>query len=632
MKRPSPQALAPVLAGALVLGTLAACDVEPSPEPAVRGFLLNWQQGTYDRAAKLTTGDPRKVAASLAAMRTHLDAAAIRLRMGRIELDGDRAFARFAVQADLGLNDPVWSYDGRMTLKHTSGGWKVEWSPSVIHPHLSEGQRVAVVHEVPKRAPITDAKGHPLVAETPVVVLGVRPAEVKDLRASVGELAKLTNLDPDRMLSRVRSAPPRDFVALVTVRQQTFYAKHQAELRRIQGLVAKPQRVPLSPRYNPGLIGGVVGAATSEIVQEVGGPYQPGDSIGLTGLQRAFQRRLAGTTTTKVVSLDGQGKEVGTLQQWSGEDSLPVRTTLEVGVQRAAEAAVAAQPGDASVVAVQASTGRVLAVAGKPWSYENDSALTSHLPPGETFTLVSSEPLLRSGIITPNSSIPCPQQRIVDGKTFRNSRTMGGGAPRFSTNFAYACTTAFVGLARRVNAGQLAEAAGRFGIGGHWRLPLPAFTGRLEAPGNAADLADTVIGDDGIEVSPLGMALAAGAVADGSWRSPRLVIDPIAPGGGAATALDKKSLSGLRSAMRATVKQGAARSADLPGEPISGQVGTAVRKSGDSQRSLDWFVGYRGDIAFAVVVETPARMRNAYAVPTAAAFLGHLPARGDSRR
>ena len=76
--------------------------------------------------------------------------------------------------------------------------------------------------------------------------------------------------------------------------------------------------------------------------------------------------------------------------------------------------------------------------------------------------------------------------------------------------------------------------------------------------------------------------------------------------------------------MRATVRTGAAQQADLPGRPVAGQAGQARFSQGGKGVQASWFVGYQGDVAFAVLeLGRPAR---GSAVPLAARFLQRLPA------
>jgi membrane peptidoglycan carboxypeptidase len=73
--------------------------------------------------------------------------------------------------------------------------------------------------------------------------------------------------------------------------------------------------------------------------------------------------------------------------------------------------------------------------------------------------------------------------------------------------------------------------------------------------------------------------------------------------------------------MRAVVTSGAAKSANLPGQPVSGQVGTAQFTPG-SKWWAHWFVGYRGGVAFAVLQLTKGPAGSA--VPLGRSFLTGL--------
>jgi hypothetical protein len=118
------------------------------------------------------------------------------------------------------------------------------------------------------------------------------------------------------------------------------------------------------------------------------------------------------------------------------------------------------------------------------------------------------------------------------------------------------------------------------------------------------------------------MALVAGALASGTWRPPTLVTAPAAPDLTAEVApvtppkpvaLDAEVLPELRSLMRAGVTGGPASAAAVPGSEVYGVVSTVSYTEKKRQRTLSWFVGWRGDVAVAVLAETtdatlPAQM------------------------
>ncbi|MFC7327576.1 penicillin-binding transpeptidase domain-containing protein [Marinactinospora rubrisoli] len=629
----SPRHLRRILAaGASVAmaATVTACAAEPSPEVAVRTFLLDWQAGDYEAAARQTDGDVEDVAQALRQARDQLDMAALRLGLGPISREGDSATATFEVQADLGIGDPVWSYEGSMPLARSGSGWAIQWSPAVIHPRLGEGERLAVTYDVPDRGQIYDRNENPLVGGTDVVAFGVRPARLDDVSEGVTALAELLDEDPEPLLNRVRSAPPEEFQPLVLMRANDVAPSLLTRAGRIAGVETAELTMPLNPTMAAGVIGDVAGTAEHKVSSRVSGPYQAGDTVGLGGLQSVFQQQLAGTATTKIVTLDQQGRQTEVLEEWPGESSGSLTTTLDSVVQEAAEgslAGISAIVRNAAVVAVDARTGEVLAAADQPDTTDHAGTFTSEYLPGEAFTIVSAAALLGTGEVTADTPVACDPELNVGDRTFSNAGGQLWGQPTLTQNFANACTTAFAGLGERVGPDRLAETAADFGIGGDWGLTVPTYPGEISVADGAAGTAAALVGAEGVRVSPLTMALAAGAVADGSWHPPRLVTgdeepEETTPG----VELDPDTVQALRAMMRATVQEGAGTGANIGTVPVHGQTGTAPQQVDGEDVVVQWFVGFQGQIAFAAAIEvTPDAGGYSYAVGAIADFLQRLP-------
>jgi cell division protein FtsI/penicillin-binding protein 2 len=120
------------------------------------------------------------------------------------------------------------------------------------------------------------------------------------------------------------------------------------------------------------------------------------------------------------------------------------------------------------------------------------------------------------------------------------------------------------------------------------------------------------------------MASATAAVAHGQWQQPKVLLDPApakpAPPG---PQLKTESVAGLRAMMREVVTAGTATSlADVPGGEVYGKTGTAEYDNNPAHTHA-WFVGWQGDIAFAVFVEKGGSS-GATAVPIAERFLRRL--------
>ncbi|WP_329251763.1 penicillin-binding transpeptidase domain-containing protein [Actinoallomurus sp. NBC_01490] len=585
---------------------------EPSPLPTVRNFLVAWQNGDYSGAAKQTNGDRKTVAGALEALPGQLDLASLHLALGHVHKDGDDATAQFEVRIDLGDNGKPWDYGSQMHLHRSGGQWKVVWSPSIIHPKLGKGERLAVVTETPQRAYVQDSKGQSLTKKVKVEVFGVLPGQLARPDATLAKLASITDLDKDRVLGRVRSAPPHEFLPLVTL-QLPAQAAEAAKLVQVPGVQARTRYLPLAPAV-AGDVVGQLGPATAERLQQVGAPYQPGDTIGISGLQVLDQRRLAGTPTVKVVAQTPSGSSSQVLYELPGAQSQPVRTTVDRRVQEAAENALKGLRQPASLAVVHQQTGDVLAAANHLTDGKNQ-AFEGHYPPGMTFSMITTQALLGYHQKM-NAAVACPPTYKVGDQVFHSSSPRG---KTLQSNFMRSCPTAFASLYGSLSYQDLRTSAARFGIGVPWNIALPAFSGSVPPPRNEAERAAEMVGQGRIEASPLAMALAASTVGSGTWRPPSLVKDPAPAQPIQPRSLDSDSISTLQPLLRGSVTSGAAHAAKTAGNKgtVSGVVAQVPYGSG---KTVSWFVGFRGNVAFALAVEGKV---NAAAV--AARFLRAVP-------
>jgi Penicillin binding protein transpeptidase domain/Penicillin-binding Protein dimerisation domain len=619
-----------VVVAALVVGFIVAGVGDgwwssPSAEPTVQSFLLDWQEHDWAAAAALTTGKPAAVAAELQSAYRQLDSAGFSLSMAPITQGRDSAIGHFQSSVDLGQEAEPWVYEGVFRLRLTGSTWKIVWSPSVISPGLRRGLHLAMLSTTPRRMPLLDAEGHSLQTPSTAVLLGVQPGRLANPSATAQALGRVTGIDPTEMLGWIMAAPRRPFLELVTLKPAQYHRMARA-LRRVPGLMVRHRQVRLFTSTAPAVVGSV-GTEDSGILRTEGIAYRPGATVGLSGLQQHYQNYLAGTPTTEVVAETSTGHVVSVLQRWQGQRPTAVRTTIDATVQAAAAHAVAAARGSAAVIAVQASTGHILADAEHAAAgMRGIDSLDGKYPPGGAFTIVSTEALLESGLAV-NAPDPCGSVNSVGGRNFRNVPEEPDAGTRwtFAMDFARSCGTAFSGLSLRLTSADLENAAKGFGLGQPWQLPLPGYSGEVQAAGGAAQLAAATMGQGNVQVSPLTMAEVAAQVDTGVWHEPSLVTKPLDPVRSRQLGFAAGTMDSLRSLMRDAVTSGAAQRADVPGPAVYGQVGTAPLGAGKHQKWATWFVGYRGNIAFAIL--EISRSSRVSATPVAADFLRAAPAR-----
>jgi cell division protein FtsI/penicillin-binding protein 2 len=466
-----------------------------------------------------------------------------------------------------------------------------------------------------------------------VVGEGVKdPAEVVDALVTHAEVPR----EAARRALADAERRPNQAVPVVTLPEADYQAIrdriYPVPGLRFQKGVGREYNGPASTR----MLLGSVGPVTADDLKELGAPYQTGDVTGHgNGLEAAFERQLAGTPSGEVRLAGEDGEAVKVLHEFAGSDGQAVETTLDPRVQEAAEAALDPVAKPAAVVAVRPSTGELVAVVNTPVSGYN-RALLGRYPPGSTFKVVTAGALLAGGL-RPTDPVDCPKEAKVGGRTFGNFEDEVLGRITFASAFAHSCNTAFVQqAAKRLDGDELVGAAAQFGFGIDPSPGIPAVTSRVPAPSDRADLAAEAFGQGRVTASPLQMALVAATVAEGRWRQPKLVSGEAAAAGsgsgesgsgGSAPAeapepLDAEVAATLRTLMRQVVTEGTAAPAGLPGK-VGGKTGTAEFGTGDPLPTHAWFIGFRGDLAFAVVVEDGG-VGGRVAAPVAARFLRGL--------
>jgi cell division protein FtsI/penicillin-binding protein 2 len=592
-KRSRIAAAAIVAVGVLVIGLATGFGTELSAEPTAQSFLLAWQQQQYAAAGALTTAPADTVATGLRSAVAQLDAPQLFLSMKSVVQHGSKAEASFTATADLAQQGRVWTYQGHFGLRRVGGNWKVVWAPSVINPNLGPAERLAVVTTFPDRAAVLDAKGNPLQVKATAYVLGVVPDRLNSPAKTAQAFAKPTGLQAGQVLGQIMAAPPHSFLRLATLDPPT-YARLVPSLRAVPGLQVRPESQRLFQSKATGLVG-AIGSEINQRLRADGALYAPGTTVGLSGLERKYQRELLGTPTTEVVAVNPAGQQTGVLAQWPGTAGTPVRTTIDSSVQDAALTALDGTPNPGEIVAVRASTGEILAIAQHQASgaLPADGALNAKLAPGTAFTIVSAAALARKDV-SPSTSVPCAGSFNVGGQTFTSEGT--GELRPFSTDFAEGCGTAFAALSERLTASDWGQVIKEFGIGSEWPgLQLPAFSGSVPSPTGEANLAAQTIGQGSVRMSLLSMAMVAATVDAGRWHVPQVLqgSDPSSAG----AVLDADTMNTVRGLMRGAVRSGAAQAASRPGPQVYGQVSMVHTGSG----WMSWFVGYRGDIAIAAI-------------------------------
>ena len=245
------------------------------------------------------------------------------------------------------------------------------------------------------------------------------------------------------------------------------------------------------------------------------------DTIGRSGLEEQYDSILRGTDGTQTVLLDPRGNVIGNGKTINPTQGDTLVTSIDAGVQAAAEKALTDQIAAArkvgkpatsgAVVVMDPNTGRIIAAASYP-SYDpqvfvggisvadyqkltaasaNDPlvgrAISGQYAPGSTFKLITSSSDVTSGEVTTTGKYPCPGTLTVDGRVKTNYDSESFGYPlTLKQALDVSCDTFFYAPAAnefyadqsKVDAGgqateNLQKMAAAFGVGSSPGVDLP---------------------------------------------------------------------------------------------------------------------------------------------------------------
>ncbi|MFI5807531.1 penicillin-binding transpeptidase domain-containing protein [Streptomyces sp. NPDC051561] len=279
-----------------------------------------------------------------------------------------------------------------------------------------------------------------------------------------------------------------------------------------------------------------------------------------------------------------------------------LQTTIDAGVQAAAETAVARYKGG-SVVALNRENGAIRALANNPAKGFN-TAVSGTRPPGSTLKILTAAMLMEKGIVTPDKTVECPPDVTYYGTKVDNLNHKGYGNIPFSRAFAVSCNSAFIKQITKVDDdGALpAFAASHFGIGADWKTGITTFDGNIPA-GERGEAAYQYIGQGQTQFNPLNIASITATATTGTFHQPYIVAKDLDDRAfaQAPSSLSAATVSGIRSMMRLTATSGTAAEAM---SSVGGNKGAKTGSSevADQKTSDSWFTGYADGLAAAAYV------------------------------
>jgi len=323
---------------------------------------------------------------------------------------------------------------------------------------------------------------------------------------------------------------------------------------------------------------GVTGQAEPEVMASlVRYGYDPGDPVGTSGLEFAFNARLGGTPGGTLMAKpfgsdqEGKGRILGKGKPQRGK---PLRTTINPDIQNAAVSALGGQLG--GVAAVDTRKGYVRALAGQAYSVLQ--------PPGSTMKIVTATAALESGKVKMTDTFDYVTAGAADGRMINNAHgELCGGS--FVEAFAKSCNSVFAPLGMEIGEEQFTRTAEAFGFNQPPAMFDPETTALVDPPVPSVpqpgdynnELGVSAIGQGKVQATPLLMASVAQAIANkGVSLSTPVTREPeLQPEREPVTVTDRKTARQVTELMTAVVTSGTGLAAANANFQVAGKTGTA---------------------------------------------------------
>jgi peptidoglycan glycosyltransferase len=365
------------------------------------------------------------------------------------------------------------------------------------------------------------------------------------------------------------------------------------------------------------------------------------------GYEDALNASFAGLEKSRSDALKGAKTEVGSiLDQLSGKKRVgnDVYTTLDPVAQKVALAQLQGQsgnlgPASGSIVALDPRTGAIKVMVTLP-SYDDNHPFAkgtsqfnrstqSDYPPGSTFKVVTATAAIDSGKYTPSSTVDGRSPVTISGVPLSNDNNQQFGTIDLTTALTFSVNTVWAQVAESVGRTTMTDYMKRFGF--YSKPPLDYPPDQLNAsrvlglrrgrrvalPPSDQDIGRVGIGQGGLAVTPLQMAMVAAAVANGGrLMTPHLTDKVVDPDGRTVQTIKPSVYSqvmkpstaqALGQMMTKVVNEGTGTAAALNGITVAGKTGTAQVGTVGSNLTQPWFIAYapvdNPQIAVAVTVE-----------------------------
>ncbi|MGZ4732514.1 MAG: penicillin-binding protein 2 [Terriglobales bacterium] len=532
------------------------------------------------------------------------------------------------------------------------GLWRLQVMQSDYYSLAAEKNRVRNVPVLAPRGRILDRNGRTIVDNYPSFSALLLRDSSRDLNADADLIAKGLDMDANDVRARIRrfaSMPQYQPIFLkedITPDELQFIEAHRNELPELDTIMVHRRLYPRNG-FMAHLIGYVGEVSEDMLNQPQFELYSAGDVVGISGVERQYNNLMIGKNGSRQSLVDSRGREVERLGETAAVPGSPLKLTVDIDLQVAAEEALEGKNG--AIVAMDPRTGEILAMVSRPTFDPNDfavhvsrdewnrlvsdpdkpllnKAIQAQLAPGSTFKIIMATAGLQENIAQ-DMHVTCNGGGEFYGRYFKcwiSARHQVHGLVDIYKGVYQSCDVFFYTLAEKLGIDRIAKYANMLGLGQKTGIDLPQEVSgvmpseewkirNFKQKWFAGETISVGIGQGAVAVTPIQMARAFAAIASGGKMVRPHVTNPsdLPPGVVQASSvqdsvtvpIDPKNWEIVTDAMAQVVSPvGTAALSQIKGIDMAGKTGSAQTisnmlkaKMSASEKALHkdngWFVG-----------------------------------------
>jgi len=435
-----------------------------------------------------------------------------------------------------------------------------------LYTTLSRNNQVSIVPVRPTRGLIYDRNGILLADNVPAFSLEIMRKHARKLTNELDELQKIIQLSPhdlENFQKQIKFKRNSDSVTLKANLNEEEVARFSVEKLRFPRVEVVARLIRRYPHKNitAHALGYVGPISENDLVRIDTAKYRGTQHIGKTGLEYSYEGMLHGEPGYQQIETNVRGQVVQILSYTPPQPGKNLYLSIDIELQkRAVEALSNLGRQNGALVAIDPSTGDVLALVSKPSfdpnifvkgidvkSYKSlqkdkgrplfNRALQGQYAPASTVKPLAALRALELGIVNPKTHIFDPGwfRLHEDGRLYRDWKRKGHGWVNLQAAIEESCSTYFFQLANKMGIDNLNNIFDRFGLGRKTGIDIVGELsginpsrkwkeGAKNQPWYAGDTLNVGIGQGYTLVTPIQIATVATIIGNrGVKPKPRIV-------------------------------------------------------------------------------------------------------------